>query len=32
MAMKLDDEDRDTIQKQGRWFSDTLLVFIHEHL
>jgi hypothetical protein len=32
MAMKLNGEDRDTIRKQGRWSSDTFLMYIHEQI
>jgi hypothetical protein len=32
MAMKLNGEDRDTIHKQGRWSSDTFLMYIHEQI
>ena len=32
-AMKeLNGEDRDTIRKQGRWSSDTFLMYIHEQI
>jgi hypothetical protein len=32
MAMKLNGEGRDTIRKQGRWSSDTFLMYIHEQI
>jgi hypothetical protein len=32
MAMKLNDIDRDTIKKFGRWSSDTFLMYIHEQI
>jgi hypothetical protein len=32
MAMNLNGEDRDTIRKQGRWSSDTFLMYIHEQI
>jgi hypothetical protein len=32
MAMKLNGADRDTIRKQGRWSSDTFLMYIHEQI
>ena len=32
MAMKLNGEDHDTIRKQGRWSSDTFLMYIHEQI
>jgi integrase len=32
MAMNLNSADRDTIQKQGRWSSDTFLMYIHEQI
>jgi hypothetical protein len=32
MAMHLNHIDRDTIRKQGRWSSDTFLMYIHEQI
>jgi hypothetical protein len=32
MAMHLNNIDRDTIRKQGRWSSDTFLMYIHEQI
>ena len=32
MAMHLNNIDRDTICKQGRWSSDTFLMYIHEQI
>src|SRR5688572_22485449 len=32
MAMKLNCEDSDTIQKQGRWRSNTFLTYIHSQI
>jgi hypothetical protein len=32
MAMHLNTIDRDKIQKQGRWSSDTFLMYIHEQI
>jgi integrase len=32
MAMHLNGIDRDTIRKQGRWSSDTFLMYIHEQI
>jgi integrase len=32
MAMHLNDIDRDKIRKQGRWSSDTFLMYIHEQI
>ena len=32
MAMKLNGEDRDTLRKQGRWSSNTFLMYIHEQI
>jgi hypothetical protein len=32
MAMHNNDIDRDKIQKQGRWSSDTFLIYIHEQI
>lgn len=32
MALKLNGADRDTIRKQGRWSSDTFLMYIHENI
>jgi hypothetical protein len=32
MAMHLNDIDRDKIWKQGRWSSDTFLMYIHEQI
>jgi hypothetical protein len=32
MAMKLNDIDRDTIKKFGRWSSNTFLMYIHEQI
>jgi hypothetical protein len=32
MAMKLNNIDRDTIKKFGRWSSDTFLMYIHEQI
>jgi hypothetical protein len=32
MAMKLNGADRNTIRKQGRWSSDTFLMYIHEQI
>jgi hypothetical protein len=32
MAMHLNHVDRDTIRKQGRWSSDTFLMYIHEQI
>jgi hypothetical protein len=30
--MHLNHVDRDTIRKQGRWSSDTFLMYIHEQI
>jgi hypothetical protein len=32
MAMHLNNIDRDKIRKQGRWSSDTFLMYIHEQI
>ena len=32
MAMHLNGVPRDTIRKQGRWSSDTFLMYIHEQI
>ena len=32
MAMHLNGIDRDKIRKQGRWSSDTFLMYIHEQI
>jgi hypothetical protein len=32
MAMHLNNNDRDKIRKQGRWSSDTFLMYIHEQI
>ena len=32
MAMHLNGIHRDTIRKQGRWSSDTFLMYIHEQI
>ena len=32
MAMHLNNIDWDTIQKQGRWSSNTFLMYIHEQI
>jgi hypothetical protein len=32
MAVHLNDIDRDKIRKQGRWSSDTFLMYIHEQI
>jgi hypothetical protein len=32
MAMHLNNIKRDTIRKQGRWSSDTFLMYIHEQI
>jgi len=32
MAMHLNNVDRDTIRKMGRWSSDTFLMYIHEQI
>ena len=32
MAMHLNNIDHDKIRKQGRWSSDTFLMYIHEQI
>ena len=32
MALHLNKCDRDTIKKQGRWSSDTFLMYIHDQI